>query len=157
MGVDIDTFVEVRRDDAWELVFEDRNEELFWRNYSIFGFLADVRNYSHSPVIAEARHLPDDVSAEVKDRFDDSVPNAWSPSWLTLAELLDYDYDQVIWDRRIEREISPGHFDGAALAQEGEGEHMPLRDFLGAGFFKSLELLKRWGDPAGVRVVFWFS
>ena len=66
MGIDITTFVEARRDGVWELVFEDRNEELFWRNYSIFGFLADVRNYSHSPVIAEARWLPDDVSAELR-------------------------------------------------------------------------------------------
>lgn len=157
MGVDIETFVEVRRNGKWELVFEDRSEELFWRNYAIFGFLADVNNYSHSPVVSEPRGLPEDVSAEVRDRHEDDCADAFSASWLTLHELLAYDYGQVFWDRRITRQTGPNSFDGAALAGEGEGRHMPLRDFLDAAFFRSLELLKRWGDPAEVRVVFWFN
>lgn len=151
MGCDISTYVEARRDGVWEHVFTDEREELFWRNYGIFGFLADIRNYSHSPVISAPRGLPGDVSAEVRTAHEDDG-DAFGTTWLTLAELLAYDYGQVFWDRRITRDG-----DGGALAGDGEGEHLALRDFLEVGFFEVLKLLGRWGDPADVRVVLWFD
>ena len=152
MGCDIHSYVEVRKNGRWECQgwnpFDD------WRNYGIFGFLADVRNYSHSPVITEPRGLPADVSAEV---LEESDGDAHTASWLTIAELLGYDYERVFWDRRVEREITPGHFNGAGLADEGEGRHLPLRDFLGEGFFRRLDEMAALGDPSDVRMVFWFD
>jgi hypothetical protein len=61
VGTDITAHVEVRHDGQWRPVpFDTRptaeGEGPFaWRSYAVFGFLADVRNYSHSPVIAQPR------------------------------------------------------------------------------------------------------
>jgi hypothetical protein len=167
MGCDIHPYAEVRSGGQWHWAHNiDPNhdpahpwemDEVFPdRNYAWFGFLADVRNYSHSPVIAEPRGLPDDVSPELIDKFD---PLGWahSHSWLTLAELLAYDYDQIIWDRRVTKQTGSNSWDGAALADEGEGRHLPLREFLGQRFFDRIALLSVLGDPQDVRVVFWFD
>lgn len=167
MGTSITSYAEVRTDDdTWtkavrlrpDAKYDWQRDEVFvGGNYTLFGFLADVRNYSHSPVITEPRGLPDDASAEVRGDHDNDF-DFFSASWLTLAELLAYDYGQVVWDRRITREISPGCWDGAALAEEGEGRHLPLRDLLGESeFFDALELLKTLGEPDDVRIVFWFT
>lgn len=153
MGCDIHAYAEVRRAGQWER----QDVEVFdVRVYGLFGFLADVRNYSHSPVIAQPRGVPDDADLTDEDR--EEMADGWchTASWLTLAELLAYDYEQVFWNRRITRETSPGSFNGAALAEEGEGEHLPLREFLGEGYFRQLDALAKLGDPADVRVVFWF-
>jgi hypothetical protein len=158
MGADIHTYVEQRIDGVWRHVdvaepdFPGMEGDgvLGWRHYGMFGFLANVRNYSHSPVIAEPRGLPDDVTEGIKETGD--WQDAHSHSWLTLAELLAYDYDQVFWDRRITRDGN-----GAALAGEGEGEHTTLRSFLGEWFFKSLDELSALGPHEDIRIVFWFD
>jgi hypothetical protein len=154
MGTSIDTRVEVRTADGWRV---SGLTALNDGNYGIYGFLADVRNYSHSPVIAEPRGLPDDVDMTAEERADWAEGWQHSASWLTLAELLAFDYEQVFWDRRIEREIRPGLIDGAALAEEGEGEHVTMRAFLGERYFGQLEMLGTLGAPEDVRIVFWFD
>jgi len=118
----------------------------------MFGFLADVRNYSHSPVIAEPKHaLPEDASPETKEAFGDGAD--WhTATWLTLEQMNAVDYEQVFWDRRVMK-----NGNGAALAEEGEGEHLTLREFLGSRFFKHLEVLKSLGKTEDVRIVFWFD
>lgn len=159
MGCDIHTSVEECVDGTWILV--DRGDEIFGnRNYGVFGFLADVRNYSMSPFIAEPRGLPDDVSFRLRAEHDDWGFDAHSASWLTAAELLAYDYDQTFWDRRITRIHNTAHGnygDGAATADEGEGTHPTLREFLGDGFFRDLNQLVGGCDPKTVRIVFWFD
>lgn len=167
MGCDIHSYVEVRRPDgAWQMLagdlFEgeyeqDRTEPFPHRTYGLFGFLADVRNYSHVPSLDKPRGLPEDVSAELAEKYADWGVDAHSASWLTLAELLRHDYDQVFWDRRVIREIRSGLFDGAATAGEGEGRHLSLREFLGEWYFERLEAMRRFGDPGAVRIVFWFD
>ena len=158
MGCDIHAYAEIRGSDGtWQYAGDnafpgneyDKNCPFDGaRDYRMFGFLADVRNYSHSPVIAEPRGVPDDASVKVRAEHDWWESDAHSASWLTLAELLAYDYDQTFWDRRI---------NGRALAEEGEGVHLPLREFLGEGFFGYLDGLRRLGDPENVRIVFWFD
>lgn len=71
-------------------------------NYNLFAILANVRNSFDFVPIAEPRGLPDDLSDEVKalvDPSDDDDSNdVWlgdhSHSWLTVQELLDYDWNQ---------------------------------------------------------------
>lgn len=153
MGCDIHAYAEVRTDSEWRYA----DEVGFHRSYGLFGFLADVRNYSHAPVIAEPRSLPNDTSAEVLAEYDEWQADAHNTSWLLLAELVDYDYDQVFWDRRVTKQTAPNVWDGAALAEEGEGRHLPLREFLGEHYFKQLDGLAKLGDPTDVRIVFWFD
>lgn len=199
MGCDIHSFAEVKKDgkwlpiesdgrtSSWGLFFERDSEFLApfdWRNYSMFGFLADVRNYSHCTPIAEPKGLPEDseylnstskyaydrspMSGEaipeserekVKDDLEDSGYH--SHSWLTLKELVDFDYEKTFWDRRISRTTyneSGGSFtDGAALANEGEGETITYREHLGEAFFEEIELLKQHGQPEDVRIIFYFD
>lgn len=159
MGCDIHSFAEVLTDGTWvqahgvspEAEWPDEVDEVFLdRDYGLFGFLADVRNYSHSPVIAEPRGLPDDVSAAIREEHDE-FGESHGASWLTLAELFAYDYDQVFWDRRVTK-----NGNGAALADEGEGKHLTLREFLGRDYFRALDRLVL-ADPGAVRVVFWFD
>lgn len=167
MGCDIHSRAEVRVEGTWRQVGDvfdlddwdrkhfgkEKGDEPFsLRDYGLFGFLANVRNYSESPVIAEPRGLPDDVDMDEETREEWADNWYHSASWLTLAELLAYDYDRAFWDRRIEKDGN-----GAARAEEGEGEHPTLRTFLGEWFFKRLDELAALGAPEAVRVVFWFD
>lgn len=152
MGCDIHAYVELYTPgEGWEEV-KDFEEPFGDRNYGWFGFLAGVRNYSRSPVIAEPRGLPEDATLSTEERKNALRLHNHSHSWLTLAELLTYDYDRVFWDRRITK-----NGNGAALAEEGEGEHLTLRDFLGERFFAHLDRMRAVGHPYNVRVVFWFD
>lgn len=160
MGCDIHSFAEIRTDDRWQRVGDvfpswaggETAEPFDDRQYGLFGFLANVRNYSHSPVIAEPRGLPEDVELTDEEREDFADMGYHSISWLTLSELQAYDYEQTFWDRRITRGNN-----GACLAAEGEGRHLTLREFLGDGYFSRLDLLASMGKPDDVRVVFWFD
>ncbi|MGB2626447.1 MAG: hypothetical protein WAK20_06635 [Candidatus Acidiferrum sp.] len=172
MGCDIHSFAEVYDGQRWNMVGDVFPLDKFWRewhkkthgchpfderNYGMFGLLADVRNYSHVPVIAEPKHsLPDDVSDGVKAEYGDD--GDWhTTTYLTLRQLLDFDYDQVFWDRRVTKQTTPNSWDGAALAEEGEGRHLTVREFVGQHFFHDLEILQTLGSWDTVRVVFWFD
>lgn len=177
MGTDIHSFAEIRINGKWKRV-EDKifgenpyisTEPFGWRSYAVFGFLADVRNYSHCVPLAEPKGLPSDSEylnkdERGKDAFDhlESYYNDYhSHSYFTLKELLDFDYNQTFWDRRITRTIHyPGggsYSNGASLAEEGEGEIITYKEHLGEGFFKDIEVLKGLGNPEDVRIIFWFD
>lgn len=163
MGCDIHSFVEVKVDGAWkffrEPIFVDKycpKEPFANRSYRVFGFLADVRNYSHVPCITfETRGLPNDLSAEGFDYMLDS--DYHSPSWLLVSELLKWDYAQTFEDRRTTKLTSGGWYDGAADAGSGNGYKTTYRDFLGSDFFADLSTLGAIGNPENVRVVFAFD
>jgi len=149
MGCDIHCYIEVNVEPfeeagykQWNLFVDPRKPIFDGRSYSIFGFLANVRNYSQSPVISQPKGLPRDLSFDVIGIREYTGLDGHSDSFLTLKELLDYDYDQVIWNRRI----------------EGEGTYESLREFLGQWYFDQLDYLKTLDDdPENVRIVFWFD
>lgn len=171
MGCDIHSFVEVKKDGKWQLpeppIFvhdkigqmvygeTNHNHPFNWRSYGVFGFLADVRNYSMVPPIAERRGKPEDVSDYVKAEYWESDDH--SHSWLSLKELLDFDYEAKFENRRITKQTGPHCWDGAALSEEGEGKVTAFREFLGKPFFNDLETMSKIGDPENVRIVFWFD
>jgi hypothetical protein len=142
MGCDIHTFVERRFEGEWRSLrskFTQGNSPFDWRSYGIYGFLADVRNYSKIPPIAELRGLPDDVSESTAEEYDGWTQMGCHPaSWLSLAELLAADYDQEFFDDRRQ-------------------ETTTIKEFLGPSFFHDLDVLKTLGPPEDVRVVFWFD
>lgn len=92
MGCDIHMCIEVRpySDGKWRPALM---MEATWsrRNYALFSWLANVRNYSEPAIrpIAEPRGLPDDVSGAVRVEFDDLGADGHSHSWLLASEILD--------------------------------------------------------------------
>lgn len=165
MGCDIHSFVEVRKDGKWEVKTGDvfpltgwdlewslkngrgthTSHPFDWRSYGMFGFLANIRNYSHSPVIQEPTYeVPVDASEEIKDKFIGS--DRHTHSYLTLRQLAEYDYDQTFLDQRIQSRNS-----------DDQPETVVLRDFLGKEFFDQIEVMKTLGDLDDVRVIFCFD
>lgn len=184
MGADIHSFYERKLGGKWvkqdEPIFPDYNDEknaspFDWRNYGMFGFLADVRNYSQIPPLAEPRGLPDDSEYlnSIDDNWDSRIFGAntvkqelldsedHSFSYFTVAELLAFDYDDTFENMRVSvTHYTPGGgsiTDGASTAEKGNGTIITYRDFLGSSYFKDLKILKNLGDPEDTRIVFWFD
>jgi len=118
MGCDIHAALEIRIDGRWQAVMrpnkwwspesKDEPKETagldFDRNYSAFAILANVRNgVGFAGVdtgdgfvpISDPRGLPDDISPEARDT---GCTGDHSDSWVTLAEVLAYD-----WTRQTTR------------------------------------------------------
>lgn len=173
MGCDIHSFAEIKnKEGKWEKVsdhfsLDDWAKEYYnkekgdspfdRRDYSVFAFLADVRNYDHCEPISKPTGIPADVSDEVRESYERWSSDAHSASSLTLKQLLDFDYDKKFWNRRVTKQTGPNSWNGASLAEEGEGTTISYRENLGEMFFKDLEALKELGKPDDVRLVFWFD
>lgn len=76
----------------------------YWgRNYTLFSLLAGVRNGIESfygpatghylTPMSLPRGIPDDVSPELRQEYDDWDLDGHSHSWFTLRELMLFDYD----------------------------------------------------------------
>ncbi len=152
MGCDIHAHVEVYTN-QWDYV----DDLELYRSYGLFGFLADIRNYSCVPPITKKaqRGLPSDISEDLKDLWENEY-DRHSPSYVNLKELLDFDYSQVFEDRRTNMTVN-NVTDGAHICEPGQGERTTFKAFLGPHYFKILEQLKQYGEPDKVRLVFWFD
>lgn len=172
MGCDIHSFAEIKKNGKWQKIKDhfslgewektyykkEKGDNPFdWRSYSMFAFLADVRNYDHCDPISKPRGIPDDVCIEIKENFKDWEGSCHSESYLTLKELLDFDYDKEFWNRRITKQTGLNSWNGASLAKEGEGEIVTYRENLGEMFFIHLKELEKLGEFNEVRIVFWFD
>lgn len=115
---------------------------LDYRSYSLFAFLANVRNYSAIRAISMPRGLPADSSPKAANYGDDCDYHAHS--WLFVNELVKFDYGQAIEDRRS---------NGSTL-REGCGEITTYREFLGKQYFADLQRLVKEGVD---RIVFCFD
>ncbi len=145
MGADIHVYSETRDEKGWFGWHEP--DILSHRNYRVFGFLADVRNYSGITPIAPRRGVPKDASQYVAEEWRHS--GCHSATWLSVEELFAFDYDAICEDRRVTR-----NGDGGCTCEPGEGRLMTYREFLGIQFFMDLNQLR--GDCAE-RIVFWFD
>lgn len=158
MGCDIHIWAERKTATGYEVVndvgFSEGSAPFDWRAYGMFGFLADVRNYSDVPPIAEKRGLPDDVSAEVRGECLDWCSDGHSHSWLSVSELAAFDYEQPVEDRRVSVQLAENLWSGAGTAEPGGGEMMTWREFLGRQFMDDLAKLQECGAD---RIVFWFD
>ncbi|MDF2969542.1 MAG: hypothetical protein K0Q93_3320 [Nocardioidaceae bacterium] len=158
MGADIHSYAETKdASGVWRAVEWESDDKwaagpFDWRSYHLFGWRADVRNYSAVPPIDEPRGLPDDVSAKVRDAHEGMHWDAHSASWFTTDELLAFDYDQQFEDRRVTR-----NGDGGVTAEPGGGEMTTYREFLGPAFFTDLDRLRALNEQAPTRIVFWFD
>lgn len=57
------------------------------RNYELFSFLADVRNYGNNPSFGFDRGIPDDASPETIDEYKGWGEDAHTHGYCTLKEL----------------------------------------------------------------------
>lgn len=146
MGCDIHTVAQRREGDRWiDLGFAPFD----YRSYGMFGFLANVRNYSAVTPISEPRGLPEDFDDEAHG-FDSNH----SCSWLAVQELTEVDYDQVIEDRRCAVKLADKVTSYGGTCEAGKGERVTLKIFLGEAFFRDLAMLQELGAE---RVVFSFD
>jgi hypothetical protein len=159
MGCDIHSVCQVFKDGKWsdvtDEIFQYYNNEkcsepFVFRNYGVFGFLANVINYSFVPYLDNPRGLPKDIT--LGGEYEDYKYGEHSFSWLSLEELLAFDYDKTFEDRRCMRDGN-----GAADSGPGNGKIVTYREFLGKNFFLDLEVMKSLGDPKNVRIVFGFD
>jgi hypothetical protein len=172
MGCDIHSFVELKTEDGWFMVpglfpqnsfgrkwdgTTHQNEPFEGRNYGVFGFLANVRNYSLIPPLSEPRGLPDGISKPIKESYEKWDGDGHSHSWLTLKELSDFDYSATFEDRRCTKQVGPNSFNGASDSGDGNGKLVTFREFLGDTFMRDIEIMKGVGNPESVRIVFWFD
>ena len=153
MGCDITIVIECRKNGQWEVVpwycstwpkkpkdvagAIDMPECFEGRNYTIFGILAGVRDWTVTP-IAEPRGFPSDLSFPVNSRgtyHDRAGDEQWfgehSFSWVSLRELEDY-YTKDLKD---------------LLYREGEDNW----------FEEVLPVLRTLGGSDNVRIVFGFD
>jgi hypothetical protein len=72
-----------------------------------------------------------------------------SHSWLSVKELVEFDYEEMTEDRRC----TVGN-DGVCTYEVGKGEKMSYREFLGEHYFKELAALEECGCTY---IVFWFD
>lgn len=151
MGCDIHCYTEGKDESSYvDLYFSPFGD----RSYGVFGFLADVRNYSGVEPISKARGLPKDIAPSVKAAFEYWGIDGHSCSWLSVAELVAFDYDTEIEDRRYVRQEGPNYWNGSATCEVGQGKKTTYREFLGKNFFRDLKELQ---DIDAERVIFWFD
>ena len=155
MGCDIHSVAERRVNGKWEVIPGLRPFD--WRHYGWFGFLANVRNYSAIPSLAQPRGVPVDspfrkqaVELGTGPEYDAIYElGDHSYSWLSVEELLAFDYDAPVEDRRV----TVGN-NGGCTAEPGGGTMTTYREFLGTKFFIELDTLMKAGAE---RIVFGFD
>ena len=115
MGCDIHCYAERKnKDGKWEIVGNVKKEEDGWisidyepyhdRNYNLFDILANVSNETEfagyetgegfNP-ISNPKGVPSDASEEYASLYEQWDSDGHSHSYLTLRELLDYDWTQT--------------------------------------------------------------
>jgi hypothetical protein len=147
MGCDIHTHTEQQTSDGTYINLDFSPFD--WRGYGMYGFLADVRNYSNVPPISEPRGIPDDVSSATYGDAEIWGGDAHSHSYLSIKELNEFDYDKPVEDCRVTIDGN-----GGCTCDRGEGQMTTYRELLGSAFFYNIEKLN---ELKADRVVFWFD
>ncbi len=155
MGTDINGWVEVSPSfrDASSPYLSDRRWDavvkigsIIQRNYNAFGCLFGVMNLVNFAPLAAERGMPDDVSEEAEAAYLEATEepaSAFSPSWITWAELRAAD-----WDARAATAVR-GRGQPTRKEALGSVDWLLLFEIMGA-------LAKQYGDDR-VRLVVWFD
>ena len=176
MGTDIYIHAEKRSGTIWRYCGELKDLED--RNYEFFAILANVRNPIRSTepfdYIIQARGFPEDMSEGL--RKDTLLFCGHDPGWVTLRELLEFDWQgkTILRSAVVDHAIAHLFGDGKqkfpkdqitgvyGLAHSGRRPRVTwvdtYKEAVGAGFLtKLLETLARFGPPEDVRIVFSFD
>lgn len=176
MGTDIYLHVEHRTDDGWE--YCGKLDDLEVRHYAFFAILADVRNPIRSTEpfahISSRRGFPDDMCKEIQS--DGLLMTGHDPGWVSLRELLDFDWDgrTIMRSAVVPPEAAEAFGDGKQnfprdrlppncwFAESGPGPRVTwietYREAVGEKFLKELTgALAKFGSPDDVRIIFSFD
>ncbi len=172
MGTDIYLHAEKRSDGVWNYCGELTDLEV--RNYQFFAILANVMSSIRSTVpfdyIVQPRGFPSDMTEEL--RHDGLLLSGHHPGWVTLRELLDFDWKgkTILRTGVVDPQIANLFGNGNqkfpkgvfAVAHDGRGPRVTWVDTyeeaVGAEFLtKLLETLARFGSAENVRIVFSFD
>lgn len=149
MGTTLTSWVERKSEHGYETIKETDLfvcfEPFAPKVYSVYAFLAGVRNNAGITPINEPRGLPDDVNEAISGSYLGWPDVNHSASWLFVSELADFDYDQLVEYRR---ECSKHGVENSPYPL------MTYRDFLGPEFFLDLGALITCKAD---RIVFWFE
>jgi hypothetical protein len=199
VGTDIHIFSEVREKGIWKIA-EPLMKNPFWcedykesipewqptslndsRRYELFAILANVRNPIRSVIpfdyISEPRGLPPNVSKEIRDYYARFGNEAYSASWLLLADMAAFGWHGKEIMRRgivhpaVAHLFPPGRRGfpfadwpkGVGFAADsGNGVEVKwvetYAEAAGREFMEdSMSKLRSYGRPQDVRVVFWFD
>jgi hypothetical protein len=197
MGTDIRIYAEQHVNGRWQFIGEmiknmyyeyDPEHEAPYhpkdlydrRNYSLFAILADVRNDEGYEYIASPRGIPDDLSPEVKSWFESFQDDAHYASWLTLEELVNFDWHEKRIQRyaRVDERVAhlfhpergfpfrewPEGIQCSYSRMHKEDEHCNAswtETYAEAAGLDFMELLgtfsQQYGASKDVRFVFWFA
>lgn len=171
MGCDIHGYLEIKAESGWHPLKPIPRD----RSYDSFGVLFGVRNYVGAIPIAPERGLPNDISRKVKKESDEWDSDGHSHTWLSVADVKNYDWEQKSIDGRVST------IDKMTGAEVGKASYTYLQDDLEeqkrqgvylthlerragehlsptwAEFLKEMKILaENYGDD-GVRVVVWFD
>lgn len=148
MGTDISGVVQQQQPDGtWLDVFDigefSEDNPLGFRAYNYFGLIADVRNYAQIPPIADPRGRPKDFHGY---SYEDG-PERYGFTWYELDELLNFDWDRAVEDRRD---------DGAGTVPPTQGRMTTYRAEMGEPRLAQLRRLREQ-YPGRVRLIFCFD
>lgn len=131
MGCDIHLITEIRKNGKWERVL-DVPKIFNERNYSVFAFLANVRNYWNYNGF-EAKGLPEDISGLIFDKDEDEEDyyeidfreensDYHHHSWLTLKELQEADKSDFLYTKiKVDKEFIDKFFEfGGKMPEQME-------------------------------------
>lgn len=120
------------------------------RSYGLFGWLADVRNYSGIvPLKGVYEGLPVGACDRIKREYKSWEYAAHNLHYVKVDTLLKVDYEQIIEDRRVTR-----NGNGGCTCEPGEGRFLTLREFLFEGYFEELDRMQQLDVE---RIIFWFD
>ena len=127
-----------RPDKNWSAVI-DAGGGLLFGNYHAYGCLFGVANSDFEP-LAPGRGIPEDASERVRQDLAAWDTDAFSPSWVTWAEIKAMDWEEEAADGESRRKDAFDSRDWQALF----------------GMMEALAGPGGYGDQ-GVRLVVWFT
>jgi hypothetical protein len=134
--IDWDNVTQEEEEAAFKVI--DNHPATLFRNYALFAILADVRNTFGVIPISSPKGIPRDTSETVILEFE-SHEEVHSASWLSLKEIIDFNWRQIITDSRY----------GQTTTCEYATEPFTTKTI---PYLESLV-----NDPINLRIVFWFN
>lgn len=137
MGTDVDFYL-VKKDenDVYHYVADLDYSN---RNYALFGWLANVRNYSDIPNISELTYV------KLEHNFEENYLIG-SYSIVSCRILRTFDYDQPVEDRRVTVQTGPRSWNGGATCKPGGGKMTTYRDLFDDEWFEIINELTEEDD-----------